>query len=269
MGRGINELTIVKLGGSLITEKDSPLTLNAKNMKNVGKELARAIKSNPQQNLFLIHGGGSFGHYYAKKFHLTTKYSEKIDPEGIAKTCSAMLDLHCRLLEILNIQSVYCATITTSEIFSKNADEISADGVNRMRSLISSGLIPISFGNVYVSPRGAKIISGDKIALSLAEKFRVRRVIFAMDVDGIFPSASMKPPVLDVLDESYAIRGLTRKYDITGGIVEKVKIGFDLAKKSADVFYVSGAKKNRISSLLEGDSGVIATKIYSRGASAA
>ena len=64
------DVILVKLGGSLITFKDKPLKANFKVIDSLTK-----IFKQTSIPMIIVHGGGSFGHYYANKYGLSDKYS--------------------------------------------------------------------------------------------------------------------------------------------------------------------------------------------------
>jgi isopentenyl phosphate kinase len=258
-----SEITIVKLGGSLVTDKNRPLALNMQGIKSCARSISRAILSNRSGRLFLIHGGGSFGHYYATKF-LASTTRKRISAEGVSRIASGMITLHSVILDRLVKEGVPCKTLMTSELLTDDGKRISKNGSRRLNQLYQNRLIPISFGNISVTQNGSEIISGDQIALSLARGLTVKRTIFAMDVDGIYGSSQMSGQVLKKLDSLRFNHGDRKRYDVTGGIKEKVRIGFRLAELGADVFYVNGAKSKRLESLMVGREDVISTKIDSK-----
>ncbi|MGI0091567.1 MAG: isopentenyl phosphate kinase, partial [Nitrososphaerales archaeon] len=213
-------------------------------------------------NLFLLHGGGSFGHYYASKYGLSRKPS-RAKAEGVSKTSAAMIDLHSIVLHEFVMAGLPCQTVLTSEFLTANGSRVNKTGAIRLETLFLNDLLPISFGNVSVTKMKSQIISGDLIALAVARKFRVNRVIFAMDVDGIFPNSKMNSPMINVLDRSVVFADKERKYDVTGGIRSKIETGFMLAALGADVFYVNGSKPDRLRELINGRGDQVkATKIY-------
>ena len=62
-------MMILKLGGSLLTDKRKERSLREEDLKRIGKEIAegaQAIKG----GLVIVHGGGSFGHPLASKYDL-------------------------------------------------------------------------------------------------------------------------------------------------------------------------------------------------------
>src|SRR3974390_1701425 len=93
---------IVKLGGSLITKKDKPLTPDLRNLEIVSREIAAAVKSGFSDRIFLIHGGGSFGHFYAKKYGISTDFAKNPEPEAVSKIGLAMIELHLLVLKHLD-----------------------------------------------------------------------------------------------------------------------------------------------------------------------
>jgi isopentenyl phosphate kinase len=225
----------------------------------VAREISSFLRSENRGKLFLIHGGGSFGHFFAKQFGLNTKFS-KIDPEGIATTLTSMLQLHSLVLEQLNSKDVFCATLFPSEMVSVDGKNITPNGTLRIQSAFSSRLIPITFGNLLLKNGRARIISGDEIALALVRKFRAKKVIFAMDVDGIYPTSRLEGNVLETVSPKSKVESFMRKYDVTGGMEKKLKTGIQMNKAGAEVFFLNGSKEGRLSAALKGET-VLATKI--------
>ena len=60
-------LIYLKLGGSLITQKDKPETARLDVLERLTLEIARARKTRPELQLVLGHGSGSFGHVSAQR----------------------------------------------------------------------------------------------------------------------------------------------------------------------------------------------------------
>lgn len=258
MGK-MKDLIIVKLGGSLMTHKDSPLKANSHAIGKVAVEIAGALRKKPLEGLVLIHGGGSFGHYYASRYHISLT-PKKIPSGQVSRTASAMISLHTMILDRLVAEGVPCKTLLASELLS-DKNEISVEGMRHVLRLLENDLVPITFGNILVTRWGSKIVSGDAIALALASVFRVRSVIFAMDVDGIYQTSNLKGGILRELNSKSMIRGSLRRYDVTGGVISKTKVGVQIANLGTDVYYVNGRKSGRLRSLILGRGPVKSTHI--------
>jgi isopentenyl phosphate kinase len=260
------KLVLVKLGGSVITNKEKPHSPNLRNMRIIGRQLSRALLADSDLRLIIIHGGGSFGHYYAKKFGLSTQITNSASPEGLARTAGSMIKLHSVLLEELCRAGVYCGTMFPLELFSglEKPLSIRESGRYRIQSVFENGLVPITFGYVNLEGDRSYIVSGDTIALALATTFPIAKTIFVMDVDGVYRSFRMKGSIIkELAQEEFLYEGSTTAYDVTGGIKTKINAGFDIAKQGSDVYFVNGTKSPRLFKLLEDSNNVIATKIYS------
>ena len=63
------DITLLKLGGSLITDKSTPYTAKPQIIKNILLEVKDALEEKPDLNLIIGHGAGSFAHQSAKKYN--------------------------------------------------------------------------------------------------------------------------------------------------------------------------------------------------------
>jgi len=265
MGKS-NKIVVVKFGGSVITHKDRPLSPNLRNIRSITRQLARAMEMDDKLRLILIHGGGSFGHYYAKKFGLSTKIVEAASPEGLSRTATSMIQLHSLLLQELAKSEVYCTTVFPLELFSMidNPTFLSKSGDWRIESIFLHSLVPITFGFVNLEGSKSYIVSGDTIALALANSLKIEKTIFVMDVDGVHTSSDLRGPILRKLSrDDIAIESSLGKFDVTGGIRSKISVGLDIADSGSDVYFVNGTKRSRLLEILQGSQNAVATKIYS------
>ncbi len=254
------KLTILKLGGSLITFKDQPSTTNEIALNNVVQEIKAAGLPNDSGKLMLIHGGGSYGHYFAKKFSLSQN-PKRMRVDAISTTSSAMLKLHSIVLGHLDHAGVACKTILAPSILNISDLNISSNGIDYLNTIIESHLIPITFGDVMVTKRGAYVVSGDSIAEAVAGALPTERVIFAMDVDGVYSSTSSRSELIKKLISSREFETTVGKFDVTGGLRSKVECALRIAKMGVDVFFANGLKRHRLSKLLQGDREVRSTCI--------
>ncbi len=64
----MDDLVFLKLGGSLITDKNQPYTIRLDKLAQVAREIKSALSRIPNLHLILGHGSGSFGHYAVKEY---------------------------------------------------------------------------------------------------------------------------------------------------------------------------------------------------------
>ena len=69
-------MMILKLGGSILTNKDAIGEIDNENLSRVANEIRNALDNNPD-DLIIVHGAGSFGHPPAKEY----KIGEVFDKE--------------------------------------------------------------------------------------------------------------------------------------------------------------------------------------------
>ena len=69
-------MILIKLGGSIITNKEKPLSPRRKTIDNLAKSLRKI-----EEPMIIVHGGGSYGHYWSVKYDRHTQ-PRKYDIKG-------------------------------------------------------------------------------------------------------------------------------------------------------------------------------------------
>ena len=67
MNQSGDQLVFLKLGGSLITDKHTPRSARREVINRIAQEITNALQTNPELQIVLGHGSGSFGHTSGKK----------------------------------------------------------------------------------------------------------------------------------------------------------------------------------------------------------
>ena len=78
----MKKVILLKLGGSLITDKQKPHTAKKNIIKTLALEINEALKKNPDLKMIIGHGSGSFGHIPAKKYKTREGAKSKTDWKG-------------------------------------------------------------------------------------------------------------------------------------------------------------------------------------------
>ncbi|MHB8562233.1 MAG: amino acid kinase family protein, partial [Thermoplasmataceae archaeon] len=89
-------MIIIKLGGSVITDKSRYRTFR----REITKKIIDVI-SEFEEELILVHGGGSFGHIMAKRYGFPGSVNMK-NKNGIALIHNDMESLDQKLVEMFN-----------------------------------------------------------------------------------------------------------------------------------------------------------------------
>lgn len=220
----MKKLFIVKLGGSVITDKGKAKTVNSKNLERLSAEIASALERE-KFDLVIIHGGGSFGHSEAKKYRV----HERLSSFGWAATHAAMQELNLEVIHALQRKGLNAIEFQTSAVAAKKAGGVEVKSMVLLEEFLRHGLIPVGYGDVvFDDGKGCSILSGDGLATHFARKLRADRVIFCSDVDGVFsadPGAGRGAKLIERISrkniEGVAL-GKSRKTDVTGGMRNKV-----------------------------------------------
>ena len=241
------DVILVKLGGSLITFKDKPLKANFKVIDSLTKIFKQI--STP---MIIVHGGGSFGHYYANKYGLSDKYSS-LSNTGVMLTKYYMNKLNSLVVDSFIQSAIPSYPIAPINLFVN--DKLTDDAKNTLIYILKQGITPITFGDVIISKDGYKILSGDKIMKMLGININPIRAVFIMNVDGFYyPDFNSGNLVSKLNFENKILKKFTvNKIDVTGGINTKLQESIILAKKGIDVSFVNGFKSDRVVKALLGN----------------
>jgi isopentenyl phosphate kinase len=260
----LNNLTILKLGGSVITKKNEPFT----DAPRIIKRLAREIAKSNIRPLIIVHGGGSFGHPIAKEYSLKQGYKDLGQLYGLAKTHLSMLTLNQIVMTSLIDEGVPAFPIQPSSCFITKGgriDWLSTDVILEIQKL---KLVPVLYGDISFDRKfGFTILSGDQIASYLAIKLGANRIVMGIDVDGLFASNPKNDPESKLLSrvnlskQSNTIKNLDMRsdtVDVTGGMEGKLHELIPALRNGTEAILVNALKPERVLKALRGEA-VIST----------
>ncbi len=230
-------MILIKLGGSIITNKEKPLSSRKKTIENIVRDLKKI-----DEPIIIVHGGGSYGHYWSVKYGMHTQPG-KYDLRGVSIVKNSMIELNKIILDVFlkNRLNPYCLPPTD---FMDGNKPISKK-VKEMEKIAKSGLIPITFGDaLWYGKNKTYILSGDKIMTLLSKILKPRLNIFALNEDGLYFDLKTKKLIYELKGQKPSISG--NKMDVTGGMSRKVEEAYKISKNGMDVFFVNGNKPERI-----------------------
>lgn len=262
-------LTILKLGGSVITIKEKPSTPNTKLIERLACEVKKAnIKP-----LIIVHGGGSMAHPVAKKFRIKEGYRRPTQLTGFSKTHYAMVKLNALILDALIRQGLPAVSIQPSALVMTENGRIGTMETEPLLKLLEIGFIPVLYGDAVLDTvLGFTILSGDQLASNLAVNLNASRIVMGVDVDGVYtadpklgPTARLvKKMSLRRLRELKTKIGVSRAPDVTGGMLGKVSELIPAIEVEIPTIIVNATKPNRVYKALKGER-VVGTVITAGG----
>ncbi len=230
-------MIIVKLGGSIITDKSRYHTFRKTRTSTIIRELSRL-----EDDMVIVHGGGSFGHIMAKEYGLPGILDEK-RRIGTAIVHKDMVDLNQMVTSLLIDHGISAVSIPPSSFIFKGKKDYSV-----FRAFLENGMTPVSFGDVFIEERGqVGIYSGDSIMLDLAEEFKPARALFITDVDGIYdknPKLHEDARLLRSIEDKAVFEGTVA--DVTGGIAGKLDAIKKMRKFVKEIYILNGSDPARM-----------------------
>ncbi|MBC7108779.1 MAG: isopentenyl phosphate kinase family protein [Methanomassiliicoccales archaeon] len=254
-------MILVKLGGSVITEKNQLRSFRRENVERLVEEIKNARKK-----IILVHGAGSFGHLLAYEYHLQKGFISSDQIPGLAKVMLDVRELNLNVMKVLEEKGIAAVSIPPSTSTRLNSGEIVHLDYDLFEQFIELDTMPVTFGDVCLDKKlKFGICSGDQLMEKLAIHFNAERAIFCTDVDGIFSSDPTSNPdarLIEEVDRSILdhIPKNSRYTDVTGSMFGKIERMIRIASRNCECLVINGNVPGRLEAALKGDS-VKGTKV--------
>lgn len=252
---------LIKLGGSLITDKQQPMTPRLDQLQNISSELADAYRTMPGINLVIGHGSGSYGHAVASQHKTQLGGTDQSYWRGFIEVWTAAHALDQIVLQHLNAAGLPVIAFPPSAgVIASHGDIIQWD-LSPMEFALSHGLIPVVQGDVIFDVKlGGTILSTESIFQYLAKHWHPERILLAGSDRGVYQDSNQPDQIIPHITPSNigqilpAISG-SNSADVTGGMLSKVQMMLELVQNipSVEVFIFSGAESGNIKKAIAGE----------------
>jgi len=246
---------VVKLGGSVITEKSRAFSVRRGTLARIAREL-----SGSREGLVVVHGGGSFGHPVAKRYGLAEGFRDRRQLRGLAETHMAMVRLNSEVVRAMISSGIPAVSVQPSACMTTRDGRIARAELSPLRRMLSLGLVPVLFGDVVPDERrGFSILSGDQIVAFLAVRLRARRVVVGADVDGVFTADPRRNRDAELLRrvtpaDLQRMRFSSPEVDVTGGMAAKLRELFYPASRGIHAEIVNATRPGVLARAIRGES---------------
>lgn len=258
--RGLSEVKniILKIGGSVITDKNGELVARTKVINRLAEETQKA----GVKNLIIVHGGGSFGHPTAQKYGIKEGLKNDGQKVGFAETHHVMTILNGLVMDALVWHNIPALSMAPSGCVVTENGRIKLCEDIVLRKLLNMGFVPVLYGDAVFDERlGFTVLSGDQIVSFLAKKLGNSKVIIGVDIDGLYDedpkvdkSAKLYTHLtLRELEEVKSKLGGPTGVDVTGGMLGKISELVPVVEYGIPVVIVNAAKPNRVYKALIGE----------------
>lgn len=247
-------MIIIKIGGSALTVKDADKpTLDEENLERIAGELSAY-----NDDMIIVHGAGSYGHIYAKKYGIGDVISNVNDHlyklEGVCRTQASVQLLNYMVCEKLQEKGIPAIGMKPSAYMTTNNKRIDMCDTGLIRKYLDNGFVPVLYGDAVLDNNDYMkyaIISGDQIITYLAEDLNADRVILSSDVDGIYtdnPKTNPDAELLEVVTRDTDLKTTENENqaDVTGGMYGKIRELLDLADYGIESLIINADKPGNI-----------------------
>ena len=255
------EIIFLKLGGSLITDKDKPYTPRLDKLYELALEIKTVLDSTPGLTLILGHGSGSFGHTAAKKHGTRNGVKTGGEWHGFTEVKYQAAELTRHVIASLLQAGLPAISIhPSSAMVSDNRRVISHNNL-AIRKALDAHLLPVVHGDVmFDETLGGTILSTEDVFAFLAEQFHPARILLAGIEAGVwadFPARTSLVKQIRSADYEKMRAGIggSASTDVTGGMKAKVEEMLELVQKNKGltVQIFSAEEKGSLARALNGE----------------
>ncbi|MGB9827235.1 uridylate kinase [Thermosphaera chiliense] len=246
------DVVFLKAGGSFITFKDKPVSVNYEALK----ALAEALRATHKEvSIVLGNGGGSFAHHAVLKHGLE-------NPVKLMVKCQQATRLLNRLIvDYLLLNDIPVTSLQTSAVIGYGKGSLRAF-TPPLVNLVGNGVIPVLHGECILTENGSvEIFSTEKVFEVVANILKPSRILLLTDVEGVYtcdPKKCSTPELIKRIDSSNLNAVLESlksdvSRDATGGMYSKIMSMSELSRKTgAKVIVTSGFNHENVVNAIRG-----------------
>ena len=234
-------LLILKLGGSLITDKMQPGFAKLDVIERLAREVRDALQAKPGLSLVIGHGSGSFGHVPAKKYATRDGVKTATQWIGFAEVWKEAHTLNRIIVDKLLDQGLPVISFPPSASVFMHQSEIIHWNLAPIKSALHAGLLPVVYGDVvFDDVLGGTILSTEDLFEYLAKGLKPSGILLAGMEQGVcsdFPDCNEVFQEITPFDQEIIqafVHG-SEATDVTGGMFSKVLQSLNLVKQLPDM----------------------------------
>jgi isopentenyl phosphate kinase len=210
--------TVLKLGGNVVTDKETPETVDPRNIERVAAAVA-----NVDDDLVVVHGGGSFGHHHAAAHDVSTSEGTS-DAAAVRAIHGAMKRLNDEVVDALAAAGSPSVPVHPFSLASRDPDGDLLLPAESTSAMLGEGFVPVLHGDVVVHEGvGATVLSGDELVVALARTLGADRVGVCSAVPGVYDAEGNVVDDVASFEEIADALGGGDGTDVTGGMATKVR----------------------------------------------
>jgi len=253
-------IVLLKLGGSLITDKSRPGVARHAVIRRLAREIA-AAQGHPRGPRVLVgHGSGSYGHAEAADGGLIRGADARRRLDAISRTQHRAAELHRLVVAALVAAGARPFSFAASSFLTAAGGRIRGRFFEPIFAALDRGLLPVVYGDVVLDvSRGAVVVSTEELFLLLAReaarrKRAVARAGWLGETDGVRDGDGRTIGRLSAAEAERAARRVSGASgrDVTGGMALRLRTAGALAAAGIESMIVDGRKAETIARVVAG-----------------
>ena len=247
-------MILIKLGGSVITDKSQYKKFNKEQTARLCREIAESGRS-----VMIVHGAGSYGHVLAKRYAIQNGLVDFAQVSPAAMVHHDAMELGLLVTSELMAVGIPAASLSPGSCFVMDEGRLVVNDDEVIRRMSHVGIMPVTHGDVVMDrQKGFAIVSGDELMEVMARIFKPERIVFVSDIDGLYDSNPKENPVARMIPEvtQEILDGVSSDEDVddvTGGVRNKMEAMLRMCSPDRDCVLVNGTVPGRLLSLLRGE----------------
>ncbi|WIV67705.1 isopentenyl phosphate kinase [Natrialbaceae archaeon AArc-T1-2] len=226
-------MIVLKLGGSVVTEKDRPETLDGAALERAADAVAAALADGNADGLVVVHGGGSFGHHHASERGVSTTDGTD-DADDVLAIHGAMTTLNRFVLDRLHERDVPAVPVHPFSVAHRDADGTFCLPTDQIATMLGEGFVPVLHGDLIAhAGAGATVVSGDELIAELAAGLEADRIGLCSTVPGVLDADDRVIERIDAFEDVASALGASDATDVTGGMAGKVRTLLELEGRAS------------------------------------
>lgn len=251
-------ITLLKLGGSLITDKSKAYTALPERIKRIAEEVAKAHQELTDEYLILGNGAGSFAHQSAAKYDTIHGFVDEQSLYGACVVHADAMELNRIMVQAFLKKQLPVFSLQPSALYTTKEKQIETEHMEILEPMLDKGYIPFVYGDVIVDyKQGSTIFSTDTIfrhvGSYLAKQDHKIRIIHAGSYTGVL---DQNQKIISRITPDMSINEILHQSDetdVTGGMKLKVEEMLSLTKLGIESVIVDGRDEDSIYQVLKGN----------------
>jgi isopentenyl phosphate kinase len=244
-------ILLVKLGGSLITDKTRPGRAHREVIRRLAREIAAFARSSSRPALIVGHGSGSFGHVAAAAGGMSpAPVRRRAGAAAVAWTQRRAAELHALVVAALEDAGAAPFSLAPSSFMTGLGGRSPRVCADPLFLALDQGLVPVVYGDIVLDrARGATIASTEDVLRAIASEARARRrpvagAVWMGRTKGVLASDGT---TLSRLSARSAVRLAGQVNgaigtDVTGGMSLRLRTAAALARRGITSIIVDGRR---------------------------